>query len=128
MQAGNKIRSGSQTRTVLILVMAGLWIATLTIQPPEPGRALTVADPSPKRRSPGWARLIAKVYEVDPLVSTRCGQRMSIVAFVTDTFAIRRILDHLGLSPQQQEKPPPIREVLRVAEHGEGWGAPPEWE
>jgi hypothetical protein len=53
---------------------------------------------------------------------------MSIVAFVTDSFAIRRILDHLGLSPPQQEKPPPIREVLRVAERGEGWGVPAEWE
>jgi hypothetical protein len=53
---------------------------------------------------------------------------MSIVAFVTDSFAIRRILDRLGLSPPQQEKPPPIREVLRVAEHGEGWGVPAESE
>jgi hypothetical protein len=86
------------------------------------------ADPPPTRCSASWARLIAKVYQVDPLVCTRCGQRMSIVAFVTDTFAIRRILDHLGLSPPQQEKPPPIRDVLRVAEHGEGWGVPAEWE
>jgi hypothetical protein len=46
---------------------------------------------------------------VDPLVCTRCGHRMSIVAFVTDALAIRRILDHLGLSPHQQDKPPPIR-------------------
>ena len=52
---------------------------------------------------------------------------MSIVAFVTDSFAIRRILDHLGLSPPQQQNPP-TREVLRVAEHGEGRGVPAEWE
>jgi hypothetical protein len=38
---------------------------------------------------------------------------MSLVAFVT--------LDHLGLSPPPQDKPPPMREVLRVAEHSEGW-------
>jgi hypothetical protein len=51
---------------------------------------------------------------------------MSIVGFVTDSVAISRILDHLGLSstPQRQEKPPPIREIARVAEHGEGWGVP----
>ena len=67
--------------------------------------------------------------QVDPLICTRCGQRMSIVAFVTDSFAIRRILDHLGLSPpQQQQKPPPARDVLRVAEYGEGWGVPAHWE
>ena len=55
---------------------------------------------------------------MDPLVCARCGQRMSIVAFVTDSFAIQRILDHLGLSPSQQEKPPPIRDVLRLASDG----------
>jgi hypothetical protein len=44
---------------------------------------------------------------------------MSIVAFVTDAFAIRRILDHLALRTPHAEKPPPLREVLRVAEHGE---------
>jgi hypothetical protein len=27
--------------------------------------------------------MIAKVYQVDPLVCTRCGQRMSILAFAT---------------------------------------------
>ena len=49
---------------------------------------------------------------------------MSIIAFVTDAFAIRRILDHLGLSMPEAEKAPPLREVLRVAEHGEGWVVP----
>ena len=53
---------------------------------------------------------------------------MSIVAFLSDSFAIRRILDHLGLSPPEAEKPPPLREILRVAERGEGWGVPQEWE
>jgi hypothetical protein len=95
---------------------------------PELDGAKAPADPPPGRCSPSWARLIAKVYQMDPLVCTRYGQRMSIVAFVTDFFAIRRILDHLGLSPQPQDKPPPIREVLRVAEHAEGWGVPAEWE
>ena len=27
-----------------------------------------------------------------------------------------------------QNKPPPPREILRVAEHGEGWGAPSDWQ
>lgn len=47
---------------------------------------------------------------------------MAVVAFVTDAFAIRKILDHLGLSTPEAQKPPPLREVLRVAAHGEGWG------
>jgi len=52
---------------------------------------------------------------------------MSILAFVTDQLSIRRILDHLGLDLTEQNKPPPPREALRVAEHAEGWGVPPDW-
>jgi hypothetical protein len=51
---------------------------------------------------------------------------MSIVAFLTAAFAIRRILDHLGLSTPEAEEPPPLREVLRVPDHAEGWGVPAE--
>ena len=53
---------------------------------------------------------------------------MSVVGFLTDSFPIRRILDHLGLSLSLQDKPPPIREVLRVAERSEGWRVPAHWE
>ena len=73
--------------------------------------------PEPRRRcSPTWARMIAKVYQTDPLVCARCGQRMSLIAFVTDQMAIGKILDHLGLStPEAAKPPPPARELLRVA-------------
>jgi hypothetical protein len=64
-------------------------------------------EPPRKRCSPSWARLIAKVYQVDPLVCTGCGRRMSIVAFLTDSFAIRRILDHLGLSTPKRKNSRP---------------------
>ena len=53
---------------------------------------------------------------------------MSVAGFVTDTVAIRRSIEHLGLSRAEAAKPPPLREVLRIAEHGEGWGVPAEWE
>lgn len=87
-------------------------------------------EPKPRKRCPpSWARLIAKVYQADPLLCIRCGKRMSLVAFVTDQIAIRRILDHLGLStPQAGKPPPPEPEILRVAEHGDVWGVPAEWE
>ena len=55
----------------------------------------------------------------DPLVCTRCGKRMSIVGFVTDAVAIGRILDQLGLSSSEAEKPPPVPEILRAAKHGD---------
>jgi hypothetical protein len=72
--------------------------------------------------------LIAKVYQVDPLVCVRCGQRMGLIAFLTDQIAIGKILDHLGLSsPEAAKPPPPAREVLRMAKHADGWGVPAEW-
>jgi hypothetical protein len=52
---------------------------------------------------------------------------MQMIAFLTDQLSIRRILDHLGLSPPEQAPPPPVGEVLRVAEQGEGWGVPANW-
>jgi len=128
------------------------WLARMSDHIPDPGRHRTIlyghyanrvrgarqrGEAGPQERSaetfrrrcpPTWARLIAKVYQVDPLVCTRCGQKMQMIAFLTDQLSIRRILDHLGLSTPPQDKPPPIREILRVAEHGEGWGVPAEWE
>jgi hypothetical protein len=127
------------------------WLARMSDHIPEPGQHRTLlyghyanrvrgtrprdeAEPqedraeAPRRRSsPVWARLIAKVYQVDPLVCTRCGQKMQMIAFLTDQLSVRRILDHLGLSTPPQDKPPPVREILRVAEHGESWGVPADW-
>jgi len=102
-------------------------------RPLEPDAASTTADHTPTRRRcpPSWARLIAKVYQVDPLVCTRCGCRMSILAFVSDRHSISRILEHLGLPSPEQDRPPPvgeIHEITRVAEQGEGWGVPTAWE
>jgi len=42
------------------------------------------------------------------------------VAYITDEISIARILDHLGLSPPEDEKPPPTREVVRMPVDDEG--------
>jgi hypothetical protein len=42
-----------------------------------------------------WARLIAKVYEIDPLVCPRCGSEMILIAVITDPAQVRTILRHL---------------------------------
>jgi hypothetical protein len=41
-----------------------------------------------------WARLIAKVYDVDPLVCRRCGSAMTVIAVITDSREVREILRH----------------------------------
>jgi hypothetical protein len=47
---------------------------------------------------------------VDPVLCARCGERICIVAFLTDAFAICKILDHLGLRTPEAQNPPPQRE------------------
>jgi len=44
-----------------------------------------------------WARLIHKVYEVDPLECPRCKGPMRVIALIDDAAIIRKILSHLGL-------------------------------
>jgi hypothetical protein len=64
------------------------------------------SEPPPRRPcSSTWARLIAKVFQAHPLVCRRCGGPLKVVAYITDSAAIRQILQHLDISPPQ--KPPP---------------------
>jgi hypothetical protein len=69
------------------------------------------AKPVPSK---GWAAMIRKVYEVDPMVCPKCGGTMKVVAFITDYQAIDRIIDHLKLT-FAAEKPPPLRVFVEVA-------------
>jgi hypothetical protein len=64
-----------------------------------------------------------------PLSEWNATLLVSLIAFVTDHLAIGKILDHLGLgTPRAEKPPPPVPEILRVAEHGDGWGLPVECE
>ena len=88
-------------------------------QKPSPRDAQDEA-PNRRRCPPAWARLIAKVYQVDPLRCRRCGGKLQIVAYINDHFTIKKILDHLGLSPPEKQRPPPeIRYVPLDHEGGE---------
>ena len=44
-----------------------------------------------------WAKLIRKVYEVDPLECPKCGAQMRVIALIEDPAVIERILTWLGL-------------------------------
>jgi hypothetical protein len=56
-----------------------------------------------------WARLIQKIYEVDPLTCPKCRGRMRILAFIEDEEVIKKILKHLGLWGQKARPPPKTR-------------------
>ncbi len=50
-----------------------------------------------------WAILLARLYEIAPLVCSRCGGPVRIIAFVVETAPIRQILEHIG----EPTEPPP---------------------
>ncbi len=67
--------------------------------------------------SKGWAEMIRKVYEIDPLLCPKCGGRMSIIAFIEDHTVIDRIINHLKLTFLAERPPPPhiVQQELLMA-------------
>jgi hypothetical protein len=67
-----------------------------------------------KKCRANWARLIQKIYEIDPLTCPKCNGTMRVLAFIEETTVIRKILDHLGLwdvpkrQPKRGREPPVI--------------------
>jgi len=53
--------------------------------------------PYRKKCRANWARLIQKIYEIDPLTCPKCNGTMRILAFIEEAAVIRKILDYLGL-------------------------------
>lgn len=58
---------------------------------------VTLPEDKPRQPSSSWARLIKKVYEVDPLVCPKCGEQMKIIAFLQQESEIKKICSNLGL-------------------------------
>jgi hypothetical protein len=60
-------------------------------------------EPAKRKRSKAhhlWAVLIARIYEVFPLLCLMCRGQMRLIAFITGGTQIRRILDHIGVDSQ----------------------------
>ena len=75
------------------------------------------SPPEEKPRRPSvylWAMLLARIYEVFPLVCSRCGGEVEIIAFITEAPTLRTILTHIG----EPTEPPPISPCR----------GPPAWE
>jgi len=81
----------------------------LPITPEKPGSVPSI----------GWAEMVRKVYEVDPLICPSCGGQMKVISFIEDPKAIDRIIGHLKIT-FQAERPPPShvihQELLMAAE------------
>ena len=102
------------------------------------GTALLEPPANPKPRPPAhylWAALIARIYEVFPLICTNCGGQMRIIAFITFSADIQKILEHIGLAPQAPRitpaHGPPLWDPFGAQESqelGEGVEALPDWD
>jgi hypothetical protein len=67
----------------------------------------------------GWAEMIRKVYEVDPLLCPQCGGTMKIISSLTDDTVVDKIINHLKLTFVAERPPPPqlaYQEILMAAE------------
>jgi len=75
----------------------------------QPGRPAedTSSKPSKKRArraSVMWAMLLARIFEVLPLLCPVCSNPLKIISFINDPVVIDRILSHLGMP----SRPPPL--------------------
>ena len=70
----------------------------------------------------GWAEMIRKVYEIDPLLCPSCGGRMIIISFIEEPKTIDRIIRHLELTFEAERPPPPhhVQQELLMAKEERG--------
>ncbi len=60
-------------------------------------------EPATPKRSKAhylWAVLIARIFEVFPLLCPKCGGQMRLIAFITEGVQICKILDHIGVDSE----------------------------
>jgi hypothetical protein len=107
-------------------VAPALWKESHAEQlPGDPGFAQRRTVPRRACRS-AWARLIAKVYEVDPLICPRSEGTMKVIAVIERPAVVRQILDHLGLpSGAGSLRTPPDPPVDVAGDHPREWSYEP---
>ena len=91
------------------------------------------AQPVPPKRPAHylWAVLIARIYEVFPLLCPICGGQMRIIAFITHSADIRQILEHIGVETELPRitpaRGPPLWDECD-AQAAEGMESVPDWD
>ncbi len=75
----------------------------------KPPEAPPIENDTPEARAArrAWARLIKKIYEVDPLICPECSGPMRLISFIEEEEVIRKILEHLKLWEEPEPRPPP---------------------
>ena len=91
-------------------------------------------EPATPKRAPAhylWAVLIARIYEVFPLLCPMCGGQMRLIAFITEGMQIRNILDHIGVDSEPPHispaRGPPLWDDCD-AQADDGVQTEPDWD
>jgi hypothetical protein len=79
--------------------------------------ALIDSDISRKAFRNNWARLIQKIYHVDPLLCPKCLGSMRIISFIEDDLIVKKILQHLDLWDVKSKPPPRANSPPNVGHH-----------
>ena len=74
-------------------------------------------DGSSKEFRKNWARLIQKIYEVDPLTCPKCSGEMKVISVIENEEVIRKILEHLGLWDRKARPPPKVELLPKTSEN-----------
>ena len=68
-----------------------------------------------------WARLIHKIFEVDPLLCPNCGKATKIIASITNHQEIKKNLKHIG---EKTQRAPLLLTIPSLEpEDSLGWGS-----
>ena len=101
----------------------------------EVAPAVVPHEPVPPKRAPAhylWAVLIARIYEVFPLLCPKCGGQMRLIAFITEGMQIRKILDHIGVDSEPPHispaRGPALWDDCSDAQTDEGVHIEPDWD
>jgi hypothetical protein len=78
--------------------------------------AIMPNDMSSKEGKQNWARLIQKIYQVDPLICPKCFGPMKIISFIENFELIETILRHLGLWDIRNHDPPNLNSSGTIPE------------
>jgi hypothetical protein len=75
-------------------------------------------EDSSKEYRKNWARLIQKIYEVDPLTCPKCSGEMKVISVIEDEEVIKKILKHLNLWDVKARPPPRDTGPPKIIEYG----------
>jgi hypothetical protein len=79
-----------------------------------------------------WAALMARIYEVFPLLCPQCGGQTNLIAFITDGLDVRKILTHIGAEPVAPRVTPargtPLWEDCDAPQSEAAGGREPDWD